>query len=112
MTPPIEGQFVFDRLEDGVRLRVRLTPRARRSGLDGAVQLADGRWAAQLRVAAPPVEGAANEALIAVLADSLRLPKSRLTIVAGQSSRLKAVAIAGDPGDLAARLTAWIAAAG
>ena len=112
MTTPVEGPLAFDRLDDGVRLRVRLTPRARRGGLDGVVQLADGRWAAQLRVAAPPVEGAANEALITVLADSLRLPRSRLTIVAGHASRLKAVAIAGDPGELSARLTAWIAAAG
>ena len=60
----------------GVRLAVRLTPRAARDGLDGAVAGPDGRQALRLRVAAPAVEGAANAALIAFVAASLRVRKS------------------------------------
>jgi uncharacterized protein len=46
-------------------------------------------------VAAPPVEGAANEALIAYFADALRIPKRAIQIVSGARGRLKRVAIAG-----------------
>ena len=96
---------------DGVRLAVRLTPRASRSGLDGLVAGADGRVAVQLRVAAPPVEGAANAALVAYLADALDLRRSAIRIVSGETARHKMVALAGDPIDLEGRVAAWIAGA-
>ena len=98
----------FDATSDGIRLRVRLTPRGGREAVDGLRQLPDGRWVVALRVMAPPVEGAANDAVVAFVAKALGLPKSRLTIAAGQSSRLKSIQIEGEPGDLAARVTAWV----
>lgn len=66
---------------------LRVTPRAARDELtlDGAV--------VRIRVAAPPVEGAANEAVIALLARRLHLPKSSITLVRGERSRDKLVAI-------------------
>ncbi|GJD32056.1 hypothetical protein PMNALOAF_3321 [Methylobacterium adhaesivum] len=96
---------------DGVRLAVRLTPRASRTGLDGLVIGADGRSAVQLRVAAPPVEGAANAALVAYLADALDLRRRDIRIVSGETARQKLVALAGDSADLTTRLDRWIAAA-
>ena len=48
-----------------------------------------------IRVAAPPVEGAANDALVAFLADVLHVSKRAIRIVSGDSSRQKRVAIAG-----------------
>ena len=98
---------------DGVRLAVRLTPRAARSGLDGLVAGADGRVAVQLRVAAPPVEGAANAALIAYLAQAqaLALRRGEIRIVSGETARRKMVALAGDPVALSGRIGTWIAAA-
>jgi len=96
---------------DGVRLAVRLTPRASRTGLDGVVTGADGRVAVQLRVAAPPVEGAANAALIAHLAEALDLRRRDIHIVSGETARQKMVALAGDPADLSGRLARWIAGA-
>ena len=48
-----------------------------------------------VRVAAPPVEGAANDALIAFFADALGVPKRAIQIVSGDRGRLKRVAIAG-----------------
>ncbi|MCJ2082294.1 DUF167 domain-containing protein [Methylobacterium sp. J-090] len=96
---------------DGVRLAVRLTPRAGRKGLDGLVAGADGRIALQLRVAAPPVEGAANTALVAYLAEILDLRRGDIRIVSGQTARHKMVALAGDPAVLADRLAKWIAGA-
>jgi uncharacterized protein (TIGR00251 family) len=94
---------------DGVRLAVRLTPRAARSGLDGLVAGADGRVALQLRVAAPPVEGAANAALVAYLADALDLRRRDIRIVSGETARQKMVALTDDPADLSGRLDRWIA---
>jgi uncharacterized protein (TIGR00251 family) len=95
--------------KDGVRLAVRLTPRASRNGLDGVVQLPDGRRALQLRVAAPAVEGAANKALIGFVADALALRKALVTIRSGATSRLKILHLAGDSGTIVARLDAWLA---
>jgi uncharacterized protein len=94
----------------GLRLAVRLTPRAARSGLDGFAPGADGRPALRLRVAAPPVEGAANAALIDLLAGSLRMRKSDVAIVGGARGRSKLLELRGDPADLLARLAAWMEA--
>lgn len=93
---------------DGVRLAVRLTPRASRTGLDGLVAGADGRVALQVRVAAPPVEGAANTALVAYLAEALRLRKSDIRIASGETARQKILVLAGDGAAIIARLESWI----
>ena len=71
-------------------LQIRVTPRARRNALGGM----EGGVLA-VRLAAPPVEGAANDALIEFLAASLRLPRRDIRIVSGGHSRRKRVAIAG-----------------
>ena len=71
-------------------LRVRLTPRAASSQIDG--------WDGDLlrvRVAAPPVEGKANRALLRLLARALDVPPSRLRLVKGQTSREKVIAVEG-----------------
>ena len=95
----------------GIRLAVRLTPRAARSGLDGIAPGADGRPPAlRLRVAARPVEGAANAALIDYLARSLRMRKSDVAIVSGERGRSKLIELRGDAADLLARLAAWMEA--
>lgn len=86
---------------DGVDLTVRLTPRGGRSGVIG-VQEYDGQPCLGLRVAAPPVEGAANAALVAWLAKALGLPRGAVTLVAGDRSRVKRLRIAG--ADLPRRL--------
>jgi uncharacterized protein (TIGR00251 family) len=79
--------------DEGVRLRIRVTPRAKRTAVTGIVE-ADGRPALAIRLAAPPVDGAANKALLAFLAAALDLPRSRLRILSGETGRLKIVAIA------------------
>lgn len=58
-----------------------------------------------MRVAAPPVEGAANEALVGYLADRLDLPRRQVALVAGATARIKRLQIAGiDRATLEARL--------
>ena len=93
---------------DGVRLAVRLTPRASRNGLDGIVKGADGRPVVQLRLNAPPVDGAANTALLGFLAEVLKLRKADIAIRSGHTSRLKLIQLTGDPTQILARLEAWL----
>lgn len=95
----------------GVRLAIRLTPRAHRNAVDGIEPGGDGRAVLRLRLVAPPVEGAANIALIAFLADALALRKSDITLRSGHTSRTKILHLAGEPVALLARLATWIKAA-
>jgi uncharacterized protein (TIGR00251 family) len=92
--------------EEGVRLAVRLAPRSKQSAIAGLVGDAEGRAALAVKIAAPPVEGAANKALIRYLAGALDLPRSAVKIRSGETSRLKIVHLAGDPAAIAARLSA------
>jgi hypothetical protein len=75
---------------DGCTLAVRVHPGARKNGVTGIH--AD---AVKIALTAPPVDGKANEALIAFLAEALRLPRARLAIVAGLNSRAKTLCITG-----------------
>jgi uncharacterized protein (TIGR00251 family) len=71
-------------------LDIHVIPRARKTAADGE---RDG--ALLIRLAAPPVEGAANAALVDFLASALDLPRRSVRIVSGERSRRKRVAIAG-----------------
>ena len=83
-----------------VRFAVRLTPRAAVDRVDGVI---DGVLRA--RVGAPAVEGAANNALIRLIAEELGVPRSDVRIVAGATSRQKLVVI--DGGDTEAIVARW-----
>jgi uncharacterized protein len=74
---------------DGVVLQLSVMPNAKRTEVDG---LHDG--ALRVRLAAPPIDGRANEALVAWLAKSLGVPKRGVEVMRGESGRRKQVAIA------------------
>ncbi|AWN41358.1 hypothetical protein DK389_13580 [Methylobacterium durans] len=93
----------------GLRLSVRLTPRGGRDALGDPSVGADGRSVLPVRVAAPPLEGAANAALIALLAKVLRMRRSEIAIVSGETARLKVLRLSGDGPALAERLAAALA---
>jgi len=93
----------------GVRLALRLTPRASRNGVDGIVADAEGRPLLKLRLVAPPVEGAANEALIEYLAKTLGMRKADITIRSGETSRVKILHLAGDSAAILQKLNTWLA---
>lgn len=75
---------------DGVAILVKVVPRAGATKLAG---IRDGRLL--VRLAAPPVDGAANDALIALLAKTLGVPPRGITLTTGAHSRTKQIAIAG-----------------
>ena len=86
--------------DPSVTLRVRLTPRG---GRDEVRLLADGSLA--VRVAAPPVDGRANDALRKAVAKALGVAPSRVTLVRGERSREKTLSVEGiGPDDVRARL--------
>src|SRR5579863_10108142 len=85
---------------DGVRVAVRLTPRARADRIEGISCLADGVAVLRVSVRAPPVDGRANDALVQLLATQWGLQRRDLAIVGGLKSRTKIVRIAGEPAGL------------
>src|SRR5512141_278728 len=80
----------------GIVLAVRLTPKGGRDAIDGVEVLGDGRAVLQGRVAAPPSEGEANEALCRLIAKAMHVPPRGITMVAGATARIKRLAITGD----------------
>jgi uncharacterized protein (TIGR00251 family) len=90
---------------DGALLRLAVVPNAKRTTVDG---LHDG--ALRVRLAAPPIEGRANEALVAWLAKSMGVPRRAIELVHGASGRRKVVAIASPPETVAAWLASVLAA--
>ena len=83
--------------EAGVSFAVRVQPRARRRAVLGV--FGEGEDAAlKVALAAPPVEGRANEALIRFFADFFSVPRSMVTIIGGAQSRNKVVRVAGMTG--------------
>ena len=87
----------------GVRLAVRLTPKADRDAICGVIA-ADGGAMLQVRVRAAPEDGKANDALLGLLAAALALPRRCFGLARGASSRRKLVDIAGDPPSLLSAL--------
>lgn len=89
-----------------VQLPVRLTPGASADRVDGWDVDADGRPVLKVRVRARPIEGEANTALIKLLAKTLGVPKSAVSLARGGQSRTKMLEVDGlSEDDLKSRLT-------
>jgi uncharacterized protein (TIGR00251 family) len=73
-------------ISGGVRFAVHVQPRAKRPGVDGV-----HGDALRVRVSAPPVDGAANEMVLDVLAEALGVPVRALALVSGETSRRKTI---------------------
>ncbi len=85
---------------DGADLFVRLTPKSSRDALEGVETTADGASHVRARVRAVPEKGAANAALERLVSRALGVSSSSVAVVAGGTSRLKTVRIAGEPAAL------------
>lgn len=89
---------------DHLRLSVRLTPNGGRDVLERLETSADDDVVLKARVSAVPENGKANKALIALLAKSLRIPKSTISFISGETARKKILRIDADPEDLIIKL--------
>lgn len=93
----------------GISIALRVTARGGRDDIDGVETLADGRTALKVRVRAIADGGEANRAVTELMAKVLGVPKANVRIVSGATSRLKQIAVDGDParlGDALRKLTA------
>lgn len=95
----VDGRFI---------LRVRVGPGASRAHVGGKWAGPDGDTRLVVRVTAPPEKGKANKAACEAIAKAFGLPKSAVSITAGETDRLKSFALDGDPALLAARLAALL----
>jgi uncharacterized protein (TIGR00251 family) len=75
------------------QIAIKVTPRSAKPGIGGWRAGADGREELEVRVAEAPADGAANDAVIKLLAKALGLSRSEVSIVAGHSSRHKRVGV-------------------
>ena len=98
----------FAAVAGGVKVRVRLTPKASNNRIGGMVADADGGVALKAGVTAPPEGGKANKALIGMLAKSWRLPKTSISVQSGAAHRQKTLFIEGDTKSLLERLGNWM----
>ena len=85
-----ESMISLRECKDGVTFSIKVHPRAKKNAISGVIG-----DALKLSLTAPPVEGKANEACIRFFADLLRVPRSSVTIAAGESSRNKVIRVHG-----------------
>ena len=98
----------FTNPKRGAAISVKVSPRAKRTEVAGVMD--DGTI--KIRLAAPPVDGAANQELIKFLAQALRLPARQIDIIAGETSERKLISLVGiSPGEVDAVFQKLIAAA-
>jgi uncharacterized protein len=88
----------------GLRLHLRVTPNAGRNVIEGIELRDDDTSVLRVRVTAVPDRGKANAAVFALIAKTLDLPKSAVTLTSGETARFKTLALAGDPENLTAKL--------
>ena len=112
MSPPpteTQGHFLipFVKAPGGVRVRVRVTPRARSARIDGLHENAAEGVRLRVAVTEAADAGRANAAVLALLAREWRLPKTSLAVVSGATDRRKTISIEGDSESLMDRLLRW-----
>jgi uncharacterized protein (TIGR00251 family) len=84
----------------GISIALRVTPRGGRDDIGGVETLANGRTVLKVRVRAIADGGEANRAVTELIAKALGVPKARVRILSGTTSRLKQIAVDGDPAKL------------
>src|SRR3981081_2004288 len=95
---------------EGISVALRVTPRSGRDDIDGIETLANGRTASKVRGRAIADGGEANRAVTELLAKALRVPKGKVRVLSGATSRLKQITVEGDPAKLGDALRELIAA--
>jgi uncharacterized protein YggU (UPF0235/DUF167 family) len=93
----------------GISVALRVTPRGGRDDIDGIETMANGRAVMKVRVRAIAEGGEANRAVTELLAKALGVPKRAVRVLSGTTSRLKQIAVDGDPaklGEMLRKLTA------
>jgi uncharacterized protein (TIGR00251 family) len=102
----MSGGLPYRRDGDGILLFLRVTPNAGLDRIEGFESRDDGTTVLRVRVRAVPDKGKANAAVIALLGKTLGVPRSSISLVAGETSRHKTLRVDGDADRLAEQLAA------
>ena len=99
---------MFQPVAAGIRLRLKVAPKAKRNEIGGWLDEPDGGQALKVAVTAAPEDGKANAAVIALLAKEWGVAKSAISVVAGATDRRKIVEIRGRSAELIQKIEAWL----
>ena len=106
MANPVERLTPWRVVDGGLELALRLTPNGGRDKVDSIKADPSGKPVLAVRVSAPPVDGAANKALLKFLSKASGTPKSRIRFISGETARIKRLMLEGDGVEIAATLAA------
>lgn len=84
-------EIPFKRTKNGITIEVKVEPRSSQKGLAGVMD----NNVLKVKLTSPPVEGAANEQLIEVIAEQLKVKRAQVKVIRGHSSKRKVVEISG-----------------
>ena len=84
-------EIPFKKTKNGITIEVKVEPRSSQKGIAGVME----NNVLKIKLTSPPVEGAANEQLIEVIAEALKVKRSQVKVIRGQSSKRKVVEISG-----------------
>lgn len=90
-----------------MKLAIKATPNAKKSEILGWENDPIAGKVLKVKIAAPPVEGKANKAIIAFLADQFGLPKSKVTLLKGETGRIKRFELEGEPAEWEELMSSW-----
>ena len=100
--------MVYEAVKEGMILRVRLTPNSSSCNKGGIYEAADGKAYVKISVVSIPEKGKANQELIKYLSKALKVDKSQIEIVGGETDRCKKLKISGDSEELCRRTENWL----
>lgn len=93
---------------DGVEIHIRATPNAKVEKIDGIESRDDGNQYLKVKIRAIPEDGAANDAIIKIIAKTLKIPKSDIELKAGQKGRTKCLLVKNENLDIEAIIKALL----
>jgi uncharacterized protein (TIGR00251 family) len=100
---------IFTATRDGaIQFAVKVSPRASRQGIEGLIRDENGAKFLKIAVNAPPEDGKANREVLALLAKTIGIAKSRLSLVSGETARKKVLRLEAVDAALLTRLNDWI----
>jgi len=104
----VAGGSPFSAAAGGVRVALRVTPKASRAAIEGLKPGAEGAVRLSVKVTAPADRGKANQAVIALLAKAWHIAPSRIRLIAGETDRNKILQVTAEADELLPALEAWL----
>lgn len=98
---------LFEPVAEGVKVRLRVQPRASRNAITGVTENGDGDLVLRIAVTAVPEDGKANAAVVKLLAKAWKMAKGNFAVISGKTDRNKVLMVSGSTKDLVETLTQW-----